>query len=98
MRPTNDANSSGGWGSRRQAEQTGIAADLVQRDEAVVHIERGVLHALGHYRRRHLLELADEAALLSPFLLTERRRVLQEQNIADEIEQSGVDGRVAPPG
>ena len=39
----------------------GIAADLVQRDEAVVAVERGVLDALRHHRRGELLEAHGEA-------------------------------------
>src|SRR5207244_3659664 len=37
-----------------------VAADLVQRDESRVAVERRVLHALGHYRGRRLLEAGDE--------------------------------------
>src|SRR5205814_1585102 len=38
-------------GLERQAEVARIVADLVQRREAHVAVERGVLYALRHYRR-----------------------------------------------
>ena len=51
------------------AEPAGLAADLVERDQAVVDVEGGVLDPLGRHRRRHLLELAGEPPLLGPVLL-----------------------------
>ena len=41
----------------RDAELIGIAADLVQRDEAVVAVEGCVLEPLGHHRAAVLLQL-----------------------------------------
>ena len=56
------------------AEPAGLAADLVERDQAVVDVEGRVLDPLGRHRRRHLLELAGEPPLLGPVLLAERSR------------------------
>src|SRR5258708_33732186 len=47
---------------RRKAELLGVAADVVQREQAVVAIERRVLDALGHHWRGELLEPARELA------------------------------------
>ena len=41
---------------RAHPKALGLAADLVQRDEAVVAIERGVLEAFGHHRAAVLLQ------------------------------------------
>ena len=38
-----------------------LAAHLVERDQAVVDVEDGVLQSLGHHRPRDLLELHREA-------------------------------------
>ncbi len=47
-----------GWNAGDgDAELVGIAADLVQRDEAVVAVEGGVLEPLGHHRAAVLLQL-----------------------------------------
>jgi hypothetical protein len=48
----------------RRAERTRVAADLVQRDQALVPVEGGVLDALGHHRRAHLLEADGELELI----------------------------------
>ena len=39
-----------------------VAADVVERQQPRVAVERGVLDALGHHRRRRLLEARDELA------------------------------------
>src|SRR5262249_49180358 len=73
----------------RQAETVGVAADLVERQEAVELVERRVLDPLGDDGRRYLLELAGEAALFGPVGIvgpTRLRRLLQ-QRVADEVEQ-----------
>ena len=44
------------------AGRGGIAADLVEREQAVVAIERGVLQRLRHHRPGELLHLEGEAA------------------------------------
>ena len=51
---------------RRDAEPLRRAADLVQRDEAVVAIEGGVLDALGHHRTGELLQPHGEAKRRGP--------------------------------
>ena len=53
-----------------QPEPPGIAADLVQRGEPEVAVERGVLDALRHHRAGRLLEAHDEL-LVSRFLQEE---------------------------
>ena len=77
------------------AEPAGLAADLVERDQAVVDVEGRVLDPLGHHRRRHLLELAGEPPLLGPVLLAERLGRLQQQHVADEAEDPAAHQRVA---
>ena len=42
------------------AEAARVAADVVEREQAPVAVEGGVLDALGHHRRRRLLEARDE--------------------------------------
>ena len=59
---------------RADAEPARVAADLVERDQAVVDVEGRVLDSLGHHRRGHLLELAGEPPLLGPVLLGEAIR------------------------
>ena len=53
---------------RRHAETSGIAADLIQREQPVINVKDGVLEAFRHERPGHLLEAHDEmnppAALL----------------------------------
>ena len=44
--------------ARREAAR--VAADVVERQQPRVAVERGVLDALGHHRRRRLLEAGDE--------------------------------------
>ena len=86
-------NSAGGG-----AEPAGVAADLVQRRQPVVDVERRVLDTLGRHRGRHLLELADEPPLLLLVRLRRRLRVVQQQHVAHEMEQRRRDGRVAALG
>ena len=52
----------------RRAEHGRVAAHLVQRDEAVVDIERGVLDAFRHDRPGRLLEAHDELGVHRAFL------------------------------
>ena len=48
----------------RHPEAAGIAADLVERGQAVVAVEGGVLRALGHRGAGDLLEAQEQVALL----------------------------------
>ena len=68
----------------RRAERARVAAHLVQRDQALVAVEGGVLDALGHHRRAHLLEADGELQLLVA------GDVAREQP-AEEGQQLGVD-------
>ena len=81
-------------GGHREAELAGIAADVVQRDEAVVSVERGVLDAFRRDRRRELLHLHREIvdALSQPGVCILGR--FGEQHAAHELENRRV-GRVA---
>ena len=77
------------------AERRRIAADVVQRNEPVVDIKTGVLHALGHHRCGQLLELAREKRGLRG----QRRiagRCLAQDSRFDEIEDAGIDGAAVP--
>src|SRR5881275_839357 len=62
---------------RRQREAIGVAADLVERGEPEVAIERRVLDALRHHRTRGLLPAHDE--------LVELRRAILEQHDAAKV-------------
>ena len=62
----------------------GAAADLVQRDQAVVPVEDRVLDALGHDRPAELLETGCE-------LFLPGAGILQAQQGPEEVEQLGVD-------
>src|SRR5687767_9760732 len=53
-------------GRNRHAELPRIAADLIQREEAVVAIEAGVLHRFGRHRTGILLEAHGKAQDLVP--------------------------------
>ncbi len=74
---------------RRKAELRGISADVVQRNEPVVHVERGVLHTLGHHRGGELLELAREMARRGGERGRARGQVAGE-GVADEVEDAHV--------
>ena len=78
-----------------EPEPARLAADLVERDQAVVDVERGVLDPLGRHRGRHLLELAGEPSLLGAVVLGERLGRLQQQHLADEAEDPAAQERVA---
>ena len=50
-------------GGHRHAEAVGLAADVVDRDQPVVAVQRGVLDALGRHRRGVLLQAPRERAV-----------------------------------
>ena len=79
-----------------EAEVDRVAADLVERDEAVVDVERRVLDALRHHRAGDLLELHHEGEQLRAVLRAETFDIAQEQRIAEEIEELARRARVAP--
>ena len=62
---------------RRDTELVRLAADLVQRHQTVVDVERRVFDALGRHRARHLLELADELQMFAPLFLRNVIRLFQ---------------------
>ena len=74
----------------------GLAADLVERQQAVEAIQRGVLDSLGGDRRGDLLELHGESAHAPPQFIG-RRRQLQQQRRTHEIEHRRFGRGVAPP-
>ena len=49
---------------RRRAPAARVAAHLVEREQAQVAVEGGVLDALGHHRAGRLLEAGDEGLLV----------------------------------
>src|SRR5690606_19144440 len=51
---------------RRDAEALRLAADIVQRDEAMVTVKRRILERLGHHRTGELLELHRDPDDLTP--------------------------------
>ena len=82
---------------RRRGRTGRVAADLVQRDQPVVDVERRVLDALRRHRAGHLLELADEPQVLAALFL---RNVVRAASAAaaDEVEHDGRVPRIAPLG
>ena len=74
-------------------ERVGVAADLVERDQAVVLIERGVLGAFGHDGPGGLLETSDEP---EPVLERMPVSLVAEQHcVAHEVEDGWIRARVA---
>jgi hypothetical protein len=65
------------------AETRRLAADLVERHQPVVAVERRVLHALGHGRRRQLLEAQSQLGL-------QRAGHAQQQQVGQEPQQLAV--------
>lgn len=66
----------------RQAEATGVAADVVERDQAQVAVEGRVLDALRRHRRRCLLKARDELL----------RRAVEQLRPAGRRQRRGVGG------
>ena len=66
-----------------------MAADLVQRDQAVVAVESGVLDALGHHRRGELLEAHGEIEHFAP-ALPGLGRGFQREHAAHEVEHARI--------
>ncbi len=83
-------------GGQRATELIGIAADFVERDQAVVLVERGVFGALGHHRAGRLLKTSDEAQPVGQ--VQGVGAVAQQQGVADEVENRRVGARVAALG
>ena len=78
-------------GRHVDAEAIGLAAHLVERDEAVENIEGRVLDRLGHDRRGELLQLEREAEPLAARCLGEPGFALAKQNAAQKVEDRRVD-------
>ena len=97
VRPVLRAVAAGGVEGRHGgAESVRIAADVVQRDQPMVPIQRGVLDALGGHRRGELLQPSRERAVV---VGQRRRRAgqrLAEQHAADEVEHAAVGATAAP--
>jgi hypothetical protein len=75
-----------------------FAAHLVERHQAVVDVEDGVLQPLRHHRTGDLLELHGE---VQHHLTLGHRKVLGvslEQHVLEPVEQRGVGGGVGHPG
>src|ERR1700694_4959986 len=66
------------------AEARGIAADFIERGEAVEAVKGGVLDRLGHHGTGELLKAHRKFRL-------ERTAVAQQQELAQEIEEALVD-------
>ncbi len=76
-------------GGDRQAEASRIAADLVERRQPQVAVERRVLDALGHDRPAGLLEAGHELLGVGP------ARSLGEHEPADDLDLGGPPGQRA---
>ena len=66
----------------RSAEHAGVATDLVERDQPVVAVERGVLDALGHDGGGELLEPLGELELAAGFGMLADGEVAEEARAA----------------
>src|SRR5262249_17394580 len=66
---------------------------FVERDEPVVEVKGGVFHPLRHDGPGVLLELLDKRALGFMIGFADRVWVCQQQDIADRLENRGVDCR-----
>src|SRR5688500_607219 len=70
----------------RDTEMIGIAADIVQRQQAVVHVERGILEAFGHQRPGELLEAHYEMHPLIFLFFGMMVVELEQEKSSDKIE------------
>ena len=80
-------------GIHRAPETPGIAADFVQRNQAAVFVERGILEPLSHHRRRILLELHDKLQQSVGTNLC--RDSLELQHPSEKVEHRFVSGAAA---
>ena len=79
----------------RNGAAVGIAAHLVQRGQGEVAIKGRVLDPLGDNGARGLLHAAHEQLPLAAAGLVEVERTLQEEHVADEVEDGRIAGRIA---
>src|SRR5438045_3717592 len=77
------------------AELLRLAADFVQRREAIVNIEHGVLEALCHDRTSELLEFEHEVRVLFSFLVIQILWETEKQNVAKKVENRFLGRRIA---
>ena len=80
------------------AEMLRFAADLVERDEPVINVERRILQPLRHDRPGALLEFHHKVFVLGDTRRVRVRRELEQQNVAQKIEHRPLDARVAALG
>ncbi len=73
----------------------GVAPYLIERDEAVVEVERGVLDALGGDGAGGLLEAHGKAATLGLLVRVASLGMAHEQRIAEEVEDRHVHGGIS---
>jgi hypothetical protein len=80
------------------AELVRMPADLVERDEAVIAIEGGVLEALGHHRATILLQLhrAAQHRLATEAAARPRDEVARQQ-LLHEVEDARIDRGLGAP-
>ena len=69
----------------REREAAGVAADLVQAEQAVVAVERRVLDALRHHGRRRLLEADDERVVAALLEGQDRREPARQSRLGDRL-------------
>ena len=72
--------------SQRHPEPVGRSADFVERQQRTVTIERRVLQPLGHHRPGELLKAHHEQAALGTIGVADAVRIVEQQQVLDEIE------------
>ena len=80
-----------------QAEAAGVPAHLVQRGEAEVAVERGVLDALRHHRPGRLLEADDELVVARLLQEEDAAQLLRDVRAADLLAVCLVDRALVGP-
>ncbi len=77
----------------RYAELIGVAADVVQREQAIVHVQRRILESLGHQRPGELLESHREVDPIAFFFFGSMIAEFEQQKSFDKIyleQQTGI--------
>ncbi len=83
---------------QRDAEGFGRASHFVERQQRTVTIERRVFQTFRHDRPGELLEAHDEQAAFGAIGVADAVRILEQQQVLDEIEDRSAGGGIAALG